>query len=114
MTKIIKKPWGKEELITHDKNYVLKKITMYKNCQCSLQFHEIKNETIYVLEGKLKVIYGKDLSSLNEIILNKNDSIEIKSLMVHRMFGEEHSVYLEASTSELEDVVRIEDDYGRL
>jgi mannose-6-phosphate isomerase len=113
MGKIIEKPWGKEELITLDKNYVLKKITMNKKCQCSLQYHEKKNETIYVLKGKLKIIFGKDLNSLEEVFLGPNESMEIKSPIVHRMFGEEHSVYLEASTPELNDVIRIQDDYGR-
>lgn len=113
MSQITIKPWGREELITLDKNYVLKKITMNKNCQCSLQYHEIKNETIYVLEGRLKVLFGKNKTDLKEIFLGPHDSIELKSPTVHRMYGVEKSIYLEASTPELNDVIRIDDDYGR-
>ena len=111
--KIIKKTWGYEELISHNKKYVLKKLFMKKGHRCSLQYHKKKHETIYVLTGSLKIHIGKNMKNLKKKILKKNQSIIIKPYMVHRMEGILNSIYLEASTSQLKDVVRISDDYGR-
>ena len=113
MIKMIYKPWGKEEIITKDKNYVLKRITMNKNCQCSLQFHKKKNETIFIISGKLKVFFGKSKDNLKYRILKPNNFLQINSPLIHRMFGIERTIYLEASSNHLKDIVRIEDDYGR-
>ncbi len=113
MKNIIKKPWGSEELISKSKKYILKKLIMKKNHRCSLQYHNIKHETIYVLEGKLRVLLGKNRKNLKTFILNKNQTIVVKPKMVHRMEAIKKSVYLEASTPQLSDVVRILDDYNR-
>lgn len=102
------KPWGKEELLENTGKYALKRITMYKNCRCSLQYHEYKTETIYVLSGKLKIIIND-----KDHVYEKNQFVTILPLVKHRMEGIEDSVYLESSTCELNDVIRIEDDYNR-
>jgi mannose-6-phosphate isomerase-like protein (cupin superfamily) len=111
--KYIKKPWGSEELISYNKNYVLKKLFMKKGHRCSLQYHKKKHETIYVLSGTLKILIGKKKDNLKKKILKKNQSIIIKPFTIHRMEGVANSIYLEASTSQLSDVVRLSDDYGR-
>ena len=111
--KIIIKPWGYEELISHNKNYVLKKLMMKKGHRCSLQYHQKKHETIYVLTGSLKILIGKKKNNLKKKILNKGQSIIIKPFTIHRMEGLSKTIYLEASTSHLKDVVRLSDDYGR-
>ena len=51
--KFIKKPWGAEEIIEHNENYVVKRLTMKKGHRCSLQYHNKKKETIYVISGSL-------------------------------------------------------------
>ena len=107
------KPWGYEELLEHNDFYVLKRLFMKKKHQCSLQYHEEKHETIYVLSGLLKLICGDDINSLKEIILEPNDFYVIETKKIHRMFGIEDSIYLESSTNQLNDVIRIEDDYER-
>ena len=56
--KVINKPWGSETVIEINKKYLLKKLHMKKNHRCSLQFHNLKKETIYVLKGKLKITIG--------------------------------------------------------
>ena len=66
---IIEKPWGKEEIIEINENYMVKKLTMYKNHRCSLQFHNYKKETIYVLSGSLKITSGLNKKDLLENIL---------------------------------------------
>lgn len=111
----IEKPWGSEELIEHNERYVLKKLVMKHEQRCSLQYHEYKKETIYVLEGKLRITMGTDKDHLFDRVYSAGEHITIWPGMIHRMYGEEGgAVYLEASTSELDDVVRLEDDYKRV
>lgn len=110
----IEKPWGKEELIEHNERYVLKKLTMKAGHRCSLQYHEHKMETIYVLKGALKVYIGPTASEIEEKVYVAGESFTIEPITVHRMEGVTDAVYLEASTSELDDVVRLEDDYSRV
>jgi mannose-6-phosphate isomerase len=109
----VDKPWGREELIEYNDHYVLKKLFMKAGECCSLQYHELKRETVYVLYGKLKLYIGKDLDNLEEKILEANDSITILPYTLHRMEGIEDGCYLEASTNELWDVVRLQDKYKR-
>lgn len=111
---IIKKPWGKEEVIEINSNYMVKKLTMWKNHRCSLQLHNHKKETIYVLQGQLKIISGPNQNNLSSKIYSAGESITISPGVVHRMEGVEDSVYLEASTPEMDDVVRLKDDYNRI
>lgn len=112
--KTIEKPWGKEEVIEINDRYMVKKLTMFKNHRCSLQYHDFKKETIYVLEGQLKIISGLTQSDLTEEILSAGQSMTIPPGMIHRMEGVTDSVYLESSTPEMEDVIRLVDDYNRI
>jgi len=112
--KIIEKPWGKEEIVEVNEKYMVKKLTMWKEHRCSLQFHNHKKETIYVLSGKLRIVSGPNQNNLKEKIYLAGDSITISPGTVHRMEGIEDSVYLEASTAEMSDVVRLVDDYDRV
>jgi len=105
----IEKPWGYEEIIETNPQYTVKKLLMKKGHQCSYQYHEKKRETIYCLKGKLHIV-GEDMDK----ILATGESITIPPFEKHRMRAvEEDTWYLESSTSELDDVVRISDDYGR-
>ncbi len=109
----ISKPWGSEELIEVNENYVVKKLFMKKGHQCSLQYHENKHETVYVLDGEIKLTVGDSIDDLDFKVLQKGDFIVLPPKKIHRMYGNEDSYYLEASTTQLDDVVRIEDDYNR-
>lgn len=109
----VEKPWGREELITYNDKYVVKKLFMKSGECCSLQYHELKRETIYVLSGKLKLYIGTDINNLDEKILISGDTIDIEPRIIHRMQGVEDSTYLECSTNELWDVVRLSDNYNR-
>ena len=110
---IIEKPWGKEEVIEINDKYMMKKLTMLKGHRCSLQLHNHKKETIYVLSGQLRIISGPDQYHLTGKIYTEGESITISPGGVHRMEGVEDSIYLEASTPEMDDVVRLVDDYER-
>ena len=74
----------------------------------------VKSETIYVLKGKLKIKIGSKKKKLKSKIYIKGQSITIKPKIIHRMEAITDSLYLEASTPELNDVVRIIDDYKRV
>ena len=111
--KIIEKPWGKEEVIEINDHYMVKKLTMWKGHRCSLQYHNQKKETIYVLSGQLKIHSGPSENELTVKIYGPNDTITLLPRTIHRMEGVEDCVYLEASTPQMEDVVRIQDDYNR-
>lgn len=111
--KFIEKPWGSEEVIEINEKYMVKKLTMKKNHRCSLQYHDFKKETIYVLSGDLKILIGEDKNNLETKVYTAGDSITINPGIIHRMEGVTDSVYIEASTPEMEDVIRLSDDYKR-
>jgi len=105
---IIEKPWGTEEILEKNGRYVVKRLFMRGGNRCSEQYHKKKTETIYILVGiMLLTINGKTME------LSPGDHVTIHPGTVHRMRGITDIKYLEASTTELYDVVRIEDDYGR-
>ncbi len=109
----IEKPWGSEEIIERNDKYVVKRLFMQAGHQCSLQYHQLKHETFYVISGKLSFQYGKDAKRLITMEMLPGDSFVIPTLTIHRMSALEDCIYLETSTPELMDVVRISDDYGR-
>jgi mannose-6-phosphate isomerase len=111
---IIKKPWGQEEVIEINDRYMMKKITMLKGHRCSLQYHDIKCETVYVLNGRLRIYTGASIDQLISRIFESGESITLLPGVIHRMEAIEDSIYLEASTPEMVDVVRLADDYQRV
>jgi len=110
----IKKPWGWEKLIEQNERYIVKQLFMKAGCQCSLQYHEDKIETITVLEGELTIKLGHNGKCRKDRILKPFESLTILTNQVHRMYSEKDCLYLECSTPELQDVTRLEDDYGRV
>ena len=110
---VIEKPWGKEEVIEINEKYMVKKLTMWKGHRCSLQDHNFKCETIYVLSGQLRIYTGQSKDELQSRIYAAGETITLTPGVVHRMEGVEDAVYLEASTPEMDDVVRLVDDYQR-
>jgi quercetin dioxygenase-like cupin family protein len=81
---------------------------MKKGNRCSLQYHQHKHESVYVLSGKLLITLGDD-----SIVAESGKFLVIEPNEIHRMEALEDSFYLEASTPEMDDVVRVSDDYGR-
>jgi mannose-6-phosphate isomerase len=110
---IIEKPWGKEEMLEIGDRYVLKRLTMLKGHRCSLQFHKVKRETIYVLTGHLCILSGPAKDRLGSRVYAPGEHVTLEPGLIHRMEAEEDCVYLEASTPEMDDVVRLSDDYNR-
>ena len=103
------KPWGYEELIELNDFYVVKKLFMKNGQRCSLQYHNEKLETVTVLQGVLTLFIEDRICTLNPF-----ETVTIAPGTHHRMMANDGDcLYLESSTIQLDDVVRIEDDYGR-
>jgi quercetin dioxygenase-like cupin family protein len=111
------KPWGYEELVECNDRYVVKKLFMTKGNACSIQYHQLKTETITVLSGLLRIYTGKMNDSLDNLTFkdySPGEIITIKPYTIHRMEAIIDSLYIECSTNELWDVVRLQDNYNRL
>lgn len=107
------KPWGREIWFANIGGYAGKILEIKKGRRYSLQYHEKKIETQYLLSGKVKLTVGKDKNDLREIILNPGDKYDIFPYTIHRAEALEDASIFEVSTSDLDDVVRLEDDYNR-
>lgn len=111
--KIVKKPWGEEVWFAQTEKYAGKILRVNKGHRYSLQYHERKMETQYLYSGKVKFIFGESENELEELILNPGDKIDVFPPMIHRVEALEDSEIFEVSTPELDDVVKLHDDYGR-
>lgn len=112
-SKIIPKPWGKEIWFANQPGYVGKILFINKGHRYSLQYHERKIETQYVLKGICKFLIGESEDALEEIILNPGDKLDVYPGMIHRAEAIEDVEILEVSSNDLDDVVKLADDYGR-
>ena len=114
MSEVVNKPWGSELIWAKTDKYVGKILTIRKGCQLSRQFHQVKDETIYVLEGSLLLELGT-VKNLQQKVLMIGESYHIKPSEIHRFCAVNDDVQLlEVSTPELDDVIRLEDSYGRV
>ena len=110
---IIAKPWGHELIWAHTDRYVGKILHVRAGEALSLQFHREKDETIMVLTGKLRFEHFIDGQPPHVHELGPREPFHIPPGMRHRMTAIEDSDIVEVSTPELDDVVRLEDRYGR-
>jgi mannose-6-phosphate isomerase len=109
----IEKPWGGEELLAHTGLYALKRIHVKVGSRPSLQYHERKSESLHLLSGLLRIEIGETRHCLAEDVIHPGENVDIPAGVVHRVTALEDSVLIEVSTPELDDVVRLEDDYDR-
>jgi mannose-6-phosphate isomerase len=110
--KRVEKPWGYEIIWAHTSRYVGKILHIDKGESLSYQYHRVKDETIRLLAGALEMdieVNGKR----EKLRLAPGESLHITPGMKHRMIAVEDCDVLEVSTPELDDVVRLEDRYGR-
>ena len=111
--KRINKPWGHETIWSHCEKFVGKILTINRGHKLSRQYHKEKEETIFVLTGTLLLEVGMG-SKLEKIDLKKGQSFHVTPGTIHRFCAPYGDVELaEVSTPELDDVVRLEDDYSR-
>lgn len=133
--KIVKKHWGQETWIADGVRtpYALKRILFLSGNRTSLQVHEQKFETNYVLSGTGKLYRSKDILNIAEFLTNGMTSQQVEEYektfdvidlhagvqfdvspgYVHRVVATTDLEFMEASTPELDDVIRLQDDQGR-
>jgi mannose-6-phosphate isomerase-like protein (cupin superfamily) len=114
MTRVrrVKKPWGYEVHWAHTDRYVGKVIHVNRGHALSLQYHNVKDETIHLWSGRIVFEIRRGGRAVRRT-LRPGQSVHITPGTVHRMTALVDSDILEASTPELDDVVRLADDYGR-
>jgi len=110
----VNKPWGYEVIWAETPKYLGKVLHIMAAKRLSLQYHKVKDETIMVQRGTLSLEIGPSKNELKTLILNVGDTQHIPAGYVHRMSGITDVEVLEVSTSEISDVVRLEDDHGRV
>ena len=109
----VEKPWGHELIWAHTDRYVGKILHIKKGHSLSLQYHLHKDETIYLQAGHMLFEHFREGEPPAITELKPGDSFHITPGVRHRMTDVEDCQVLEASTPELDDVVRLEDRYGR-
>lgn len=112
--KIVEKPWGREEWLEVNDKYVVKKLHINAGHSCSLQYHNFKLESFYMLSGLAQLIHGETEDSLVSEEIQPGFFMTMKPGYIHKMTGITDIVYLETSTIELDDVVRLKDNYQRV
>jgi mannose-6-phosphate isomerase len=112
--KRVSKPWGYEIWWAITDKYVGKILHVNKNHSLSYQYHKVKDETIYVCRGEI-ILELEEGGKPREIIrLLPGDARRITPLTKHRLTAIEESDLIEVSTPEVDDLVRLEDNYGRV
>ena len=109
----VEKPWGHELIWADTDLYVGKVLHVKAGHALSLQYHEKKDETIHLWRGRMKFWVGPSADALQMIEMSEGDSYRVTPGTVHRMEALTDVDILEASTPHLQDVIRLEDRYGR-
>lgn len=115
MTTFVNKPWGGEEIFACTERYVGKILSVKQGHSLSLQYHEVKDETMRILDGRCELHIGQDhdAGELRILTLGPGEVCHIPPGTVHRLVALSDVRIIEVSTPELTDVVRLEDRYGR-
>lgn len=110
--KRVPKPWGYELIFAKTGRYVGKILHIARGEALSLQYHEMKEETLFVVAGHLELTVEHE-GDRRKLALRAGQAFHIPPRMIHRMEAIEDTDVAEVSTTELDDVVRLEDRYGR-
>src|SRR5947208_7137818 len=113
-TRKVEKPWGHELIWAHAEQYVGKVLFVRAGESLSLQFHREKDESWLVHEGRAQL----ELAQVGEAVTNSEivgpgSAFHFRPGTVHRVTAVDDTLIIEVSTPHLEDVVRLEDRYGR-
>lgn len=109
----IDKPWGYELVWAETEHYVGKILHVNAGEALSLQYHEVKDETLFLLTGEMRLRVGHSVDELEDVEFSTGDSYRILPGLIHGMEAVTDCDILEASTAHLDDIVRIKDRYGR-
>jgi mannose-6-phosphate isomerase len=109
----VEKPWGWELVWAEAGDYVGKLLFVRAGESLSLQYHEVKDESWLVQEGRARLELGEAGGELETFEIAPGDAYRLRPGTVHRMTAVEDTLVVEVSTNHLTDVVRLEDRYGR-
>jgi mannose-6-phosphate isomerase-like protein (cupin superfamily) len=109
----VEKPWGHEIWWAETDAYAGKLLHVDAGQQLSLQLHRVKDESSYVLSGRLRLTWGTSAESLESKEIGPGFAWRVPPGEIHSIEAIEDSVVLEISTPQLDDVVRLADRYGR-
>lgn len=109
----VDKPWGHELIWARTDRYVGKVLVIEAGKRLSLQYHEVKDESIFVVSGRLRLHLENDEGVVATQDLGPGEHRRIATGRQHRFEALERTELMEVSTPELDDVVRVEDDFGR-
>jgi mannose-6-phosphate isomerase len=111
----IEKPWGWELLWAQSETYVGKLLFVRAGQALSLQFHNVKDESWYVYEGRAQLEMGAPGNATpSSEVVGRGAAFRIRPGTVHRVAALDDTLILEVSTPHLDDIVRLEDRYGRI
>ena len=113
LPKRIEKPWGHEVWFAHTDRYAGKIITVKAGHRLSLQYHDAKDETSHLVSGRMRLWQGASRDELTETVIEPGATWRNTAGTVHTVEAIEDATFFEVSTPELDDVVRLEDQYGR-
>jgi len=109
----VDKPWGHELIWAHTDRYVGKTLVIETGKRLSLQRHEVKDESILVVSGRLRLWLEDDDGVVRTEELGAGAARHVATGRIHRYEAIERCELMEVSTPELDDVIRLEDDFGR-
>jgi mannose-6-phosphate isomerase len=109
----VDKPWGHELIWAQTDRYVGKILVIEAGRRLSLQRHRVKDESIYVTSGRLRLSLEDDEGTVCVEEIGPGEFRRVPTGRIHRYEAIERCELIEVSTPELDDVVRIEDDFGR-
>lgn len=108
------KPWGHEQIWAHvPGKYCAKLLFVTAGMRLSLQYHVVKDETMLLQSGLAYLLLGQTLNSLEHVDMRTGTPYHIPPGTIHRLCAVSDTIVLETSTTELDDVVRVDDDHGR-
>jgi len=110
----VDKPWGHETIWAEGEHYAGKTLHVNAGQALSLQYHREKEETLHLLDGKVRFRIGSAPEDLKDVELVPGESIHLPPGTLHLIEAIEDSRLLEVSTPHLDDVVRLTDRYGRI
>jgi mannose-6-phosphate isomerase-like protein (cupin superfamily) len=121
--KTVEKPWGREIWFADQAAYAGKILEVKKGCRLSLQYHERKTETLYLVSGKMVLTFralaadetptAALVSAADQRTWLPGQTVHIPVRTIHRFEALEDSVLIESSTPDLTDIVRLQDDFAR-
>jgi mannose-6-phosphate isomerase len=109
----VEKPWGHELIWAVTDRYVGKVLHIKAGHQLSLQYHRQKDETVMVWAGRMRFEHFQDGQTSQFTEMGPGDAFHVTPGLRHRMIAVEDTDVFEVSTTELDDVVRLQDAYGR-